>query len=229
MCNFCVGILSPYLRLSKGQSIEVSFLETKNGETIGMAKGRFSGWTSIIQSGFENLGMEETLNYLMKASGEEVLLPLSIEKLEILAPDSKKAISSFTNKNLKVEKEKDKYCLFIEGEGEIVFTPVDRKISQTSDELHKKGLLRFKIQGETIPIFYFVCDGTISNNQRKTTEAKQISKDEKYISDREKVPEVSDKLRLEANKTKNVEAMVSQESIHDAARKGGFSNYKETC
>lgn len=205
---------------------EVSFLATRNGETIGTAKGRFSGWTSIILSEFGKLGIEETLNYLMKASGEEAL-PLLIEKLEILAPDSKKAISTFTHKNLKVEKEKDKYCLFIEGEGEIVFTPVDRKISQTSDELHKKGFLRFKIQGETIPIFYFVCDGTISNNQRKTAEAKQIGKDEKYISDREKVPEVSDKLRLEANKTKNVEAVVSQESIHEAARKGDLATIKK--
>src|SRR3990167_4226803 len=148
MCSFCVGILSPYLRLSKGETIfedtEVSFLTTRNGETIGMAKGRFSGWTSIIVSGFRTFGIEETLNYIMKASGEEIL-PISIEKLEILAPNSKKAISTFTDENLKVEKEKDKYCLFIEGEGEIVFTPVDRKTGQTSDELHKKGLLRFKI------------------------------------------------------------------------------------
>jgi len=45
MCSFCVGILSPYLRLSKGETIfedtEVSFLTTRNGETIGMAKGSF--------------------------------------------------------------------------------------------------------------------------------------------------------------------------------------------
>lgn len=249
MCSFCVGILSPSLRLSKGQSIlgsisedgtingainietvfkdtEVSFLETKDGETIGMAKGRFSGWTSIIQSGFRNLGMEGTLNYLMKASDEEVF-PISIEKLEILAPNSQKAISTFKNKNLKVGKEKDKYCLFIEGEGEIIFTPVDRKIGQTSNELHRKGLLRFKIQGETTPIFYFVCDGTISNNQRKTAEASQINKSEKYISDQEKVPEVLDKLRLEANKTKNVEVVVPQESIHEAARKGDLAAVKK--
>lgn len=230
ICSFCVGVLSPYLRLLTGETIfkgtEVSFLATRNGETIGTAKGRFSGWTSIILSEFGKLGIEETLNYLMEESDEEVL-PISIKKLEILAPNSQKAISTFTDKNLKVGKENDRYCLFVEGEGEIVFTPVDGKIDQASNKLHKKGLLRFKIQGQSTPIFYFVCDSTISNNQRKTAEARQINKNEKYISDQEKVPEVSDKLRLEVNKTKNVETVVIQESIHEAARKGDLATVKK--
>src|SRR3990167_2227826 len=113
-CSFCVGILSPCIRLSKGETIfedtEVSFLATKNGETIGEAKGRFSGWTSNIISGFQHMGIEETLNYMMKEHGEEVI-PISIEKLEILAPDSNRVTSTFTQNNVKVKKERDKYCL----------------------------------------------------------------------------------------------------------------------